>query len=48
LAAGTPTPARLAAQTLAIGANSAHPDDAWKFVMFHPSDPAQVRFAEPA
>lgn len=40
-----PTPARLSAQTLAIGANSKHGDGAWKFIMYHLSHESQLKFA---
>jgi multiple sugar transport system substrate-binding protein len=37
--------ARLAAQTLAIGSTSKHPDGAWKFIAFHLGQESQVKFA---
>jgi multiple sugar transport system substrate-binding protein len=40
-----PTPARLAAQTLAIGSTSKHPDGAWKFITFHLGRESQLKFA---
>lgn len=43
--ADQPTPARLAGQTLAIGAGSKHPEGAWKFILFHLSRESQLKFA---
>lgn len=44
--ADKPTPARLAAQTLGIGASSKHQDGAWKFIQFHLSKESQLKFAK--
>ena len=44
--ADKPTPARVAGQTLAIGANSKNKDGAWKFILYYLSAPSQVAFAK--
>ena len=44
--ADKPTPARVAGQTLAIGANSKNKDGAWKFIQYYLSAPSQVAFAK--
>jgi multiple sugar transport system substrate-binding protein len=43
--ADKPSPARVAGQTLAIGANSKNKDGAWKFIQYYLSAPSQVAFA---
>src|SRR5438128_4311235 len=43
--ADKPTPARVAGQTLAIGANSKNADGAWKFIMYYLSPQSQLAFA---
>lgn len=42
----TPTPARLAAQCLGIGANCAHADGAWAFIQYYTSPESQLAFAK--
>ncbi len=44
--ADKPTPARVAGQTLAIGANSKNKDGAWKFIQYYLSAPSQLAFAK--
>jgi multiple sugar transport system substrate-binding protein len=44
--ADKPTPARVAGQTLAIGANSKNRDGAWKFIQYYLSAPSQLAFAK--
>lgn len=41
-----PTPARLAAQCLGIGAASAHADGAWAFIQYYTSAESQLAFAK--
>ena len=41
-----PTPARVAGQTLAIGANSKNKDGAWKFIQYYLSATSQLAFAK--
>lgn len=41
-----PSPARLAGQTLTIGANTKHPDGAWAFIQYYLSAPSQIEFAK--
>ncbi len=45
---GAPTPARLASQTLTIGANTKYADGAWAFIMHHLSPASQLAFAKAA
>lgn len=40
-----PSPARLAGQTLTIGANSKNPEGAWLFIQHYLSTPSQLEFA---
>jgi len=42
----TPSPARLAGQTLTIGANSKDPEGAWAFVQYYLSPASQLEFAK--
>lgn len=42
----TPSPARLAAQCLGIGATSANPDGAWAFMQYYTSPESQLAFAK--
>jgi len=42
---GIPAPALVAGQTLGIGANSKHPDEAWEFITYYLSREAQTRWA---
>lgn len=44
--ADKPSPARVAGQTLAIGANSKNKDGAWKFIQYYLSAPSQLAFAK--
>jgi len=44
--AAAPSPARLAAQCLAIGATSAHADGAWAFMQYYTSAESQLAFAK--
>jgi len=44
--ADKPTPARVAGQTLGIGANSKNKDGAWKFIQYYLSAPSQLAFAK--
>ncbi|HTS24223.1 MAG TPA: sugar ABC transporter substrate-binding protein [Casimicrobiaceae bacterium] len=44
--AAKPSPARVAGQTLAIGASSKHPEGAWKFIQYYLSAPSQIAFAK--
>lgn len=41
-----PAPARVASQTLTIGANSKHKDGAWKFIQYYLSPASQLAFAK--
>jgi ABC-type glycerol-3-phosphate transport system substrate-binding protein len=43
--ADKPSPARLAGQTLTIGANTKHRDGAWKFIQHYVSPQSQLAFA---
>lgn len=43
--AGKPSPARVASQTLALGANSKHPDGAWAFIQYYLRPESQMAFA---
>ncbi len=43
--AASPSPARVASQTLAIGADCKHPDGAWAFIQYYISPAAQLAFA---
>ncbi|WP_170975430.1 ABC transporter substrate-binding protein [Martelella alba] len=40
-----PTPARIAGQTLTIGANSKHKDGAWAFIQYYTNNTSQLAFA---
>lgn len=44
--AGTPTPTAVAGQTLAMGANTEHPDQVWEFIQYYLSQSTQVAFAK--
>src|SRR5215813_5089590 len=44
--ADKPTPARVAGQTLSIGANSKNKDGAWKFIQYYLTAPSQLAFAK--
>jgi len=43
--ADKPSPARLAGQTLTIGANTKHRDGAWRFIQYYLSPESQLAFA---
>ena len=43
---GTPSPARLAAQCLSIGASSTHAEGAWAFIQYYTSAESQIAFAK--
>lgn len=43
---GQPAPTMVAGQTLAIGANTKHPDQAWEFIKYYLSKESQIKWAE--